>query len=165
MRSFVLFSLILVSLPAFSKLSPKLGDFATYKVTGPSSEHYEKKTLEEYDGGYDGFFKDVTYKITDEETTVISQGWRTKSSLEFAYVSDLEKRCSSEAGKIETTTVPAGIFKTCKIKRYNGIADIYTWVAEDVPFGWVRYEYIPINNPTPKYKKELTSFGNEAAEE
>ncbi len=164
MKSFVLFSLVLLSLPAFSELSPEHGDFATYKATRPSSEHEEKRTLEEYDEESDRF-KQVIYKTKDGEITVLSEGWETKSFFEFVYVSDLEERCSSQGGEIETLTVPAGTFKTCKTKKTNGGAIRYKWVAEDVPFGMVRSENSSIYNPTRKHIKELISFGTETPEE
>lgn len=126
--------------------SPIIGQEAIYTTTtysGAGKETYDNQ-------GFDSSANEwsVFYDISGGDQP--SMGYDHFTSLwSTADYRDLMKTCVTDGGVIETVTVTAGTFKTCKITG----SDHFVWKGNVPLFGIVKYETFD-----KSYSSELKSF-------
>lgn len=131
----ILFISLCVSLSALA--TPAVGDQAVYSGTVTTKNKTMAYELEQ--------------SILSQDTTTGKFKMQTKASyngksLKKAYPVDQQNLlsdsainqqmtdCTKNLGTLETITVPAGTFNTCKMKGQGG----HVWIASGIPFGIVK---------------------------
>lgn len=147
---------ILSALITFSAYSaPRVGDMISMTgtftpVSGPQQSLESQQIILAYDSGSDRFTIQQTVTVNGVPTV-------TSDSIPSANIFAEERgaqvvaQCLQLGGLLETLSLPAGIFPTCRMQ--NGSAAL--WIAQ-VPFGAVK---IHSEDATGVTEMTLNSFG------
>lgn len=127
--------------------TPSIGDTASYNLTSPAQPGITIEivsTLTDFDATTNEFTKLSTMTVmgnSQEQTEMVDKD-------ELSNFDQIITFCESDMikGKLETVTVPAGTFNTCKLSIQGQSVNI-----ADVPFGVVKAT-------SAEYNMELTSF-------
>ncbi|MBL7714509.1 MAG: hypothetical protein JNL01_03510 [Bdellovibrionales bacterium] len=138
-----------------SAFAAKVGDSATYAITGYQGLDGVVNTVTAIDATTGDYTVDSTYLLTGGQTQK-ETGTVPASAiiLDDNLLSQIAALCGAAGGTVEQITVKAGTFDTCKLEN----ADIngYTWLG-DVSFGIVKSEGTDTNSGAA-FTMELTSF-------
>ena len=156
-------ALLLISFKVFaSEFVPMKGDFALYLMTHTSDrESYRMRTLEALDRDADVYSIAKFSGFDVGSLNRRNSQWFNGDIIRGSYITDLVGECVSLNGIIQSISVPAGTFETCRIEKIYGFQKHVTWLGANVPFGLVRETFNDMSDPSEVTTLGLLKYGQE----
>jgi hypothetical protein len=146
---------------AFSTFAstPKKGDYAKEAVSAFGETLVTKTIIGDFNSIEDTYI--VAKYLVQADGTEQFQSSDVVSGQEIRteFISNLDSACAGLRGSIELVTVPAGIFRSCKVVTTYPGGQMTTWYAQDIPFGVVKS--LGADSSSGLDEHELTAFGND----
>lgn len=151
-----LFLIAIISMLAGSSaFAAKVGDSATYTISGYAGLETVVNTVLAIDATSGDYTVETTYNLTGGMSQKQSEIVPASTIiLDDNLLSQIIALCGAAGGTVEDVTVKAGTFTACKVE--NAEVNGFTWIA-DVSFGIVKTEGTDPNSGAA-FTMELDSF-------
>jgi len=131
---------------------PAVGDYALYSITHMNQTGTYESTIKAKDG--------ATFTVENKiniggQTQVQSEQKKEADLFSDSSVANLLAQCAQSGGNLETVTVHAGSFNSCKVPFQNNDSSGYLWLGQ-VAFAILKVESLNSNNEVTYL--ELQSF-------
>ncbi|MGZ3693202.1 MAG: hypothetical protein ACXWQO_03290 [Bdellovibrionota bacterium] len=139
-RSLIVLGSALFALSAYA--TPKVGDYALFAATISANGRSIPATIELEilrEEGEGKFLQRQTNKIGDQDPQSNDEVKPVDQFISDATIDALLADCAGNGGTLETVTVPAGDFNSCKLPFDNEESTGTAWVSK-VPFGLARID-------------------------
>jgi hypothetical protein len=137
--------------------APSAGQFVVYKHRIGGSPYVEKQVIESVRSSATVV---ASYRIEPNgKEKFVHRLEYPAFVLDDRFISDIRQRCAEVKGLLVQVKVPAGEFTSCKTVYRTSVMHIESWMAQDVPFGVVKYLEYPTYQPERVHALELTNFG------